>query len=372
MKTIVLTGGGTAGHVLPHFALLPHLRKHFDKIYYVGSHDGIERKLVEQQGLPFHGITCVKLRRSLSPKNVAKNLAIPFKLIKGIGEAKRLLQKLKPDVVFSKGGFVAYPVVRVAAKLGIPVIAHESDVSMGLANRMSVKFCDKVCTTFRQTADSRQQTAEKFVHTGSPIREQIYKGDRSIIDIRHKFTSGRNLLVIGGSSGAARINEAVRATDLSKFNVIHISGRGKARGAELEYTDDIENYLAWADIVVSRAGSNALCELMVLGKAVLFIPLSTGRGDQLDNVKEVLRLGAGAVLYEQDLNAELLHQGIEHVWTKRAEFSKNARKVVVDGTTEIVKTIVTVGAGLVPAQIGTATGTRAGTRPAPTELSQSN
>jgi len=335
--TIVLTGGGTAGHVLPHFALLPHLRKHFDKIYYIGSHDGVEKSLVQKEGLEYFGVTCVKLRRGIHPKNVAQNLAIPFKLIKGVGEAKRCLRELKPDVVFSKGGFVAYPVVRSASKLGIPVIAHESDMTMGLANRMSVKYCKKVCTTFKQTAD--RQAADKFVHTGSPIREKVYKGNKDVVNKRHGFTSGRNLLVIGGSSGAARINQKVREAKLD-FNVIHICGKGKkVNASELEYVDDIENYLAWADVVVSRAGSNALCELMVLRKPVLFIPLSTGRGDQLENVKEVLHHDAACVLFEQDLTADTLVQGIEKVWTRRAEFSKNTRQVVVDGTQKIAEII---------------------------------
>jgi len=362
MRSIVLTGGGTAGHVLPHFALVPHLREYFDEIHYIGSVDGVEKDLVEREGIPFHGVTCVKLRRGFDVKSIARNMAIPFKLCKGIRESRRLLERLRPDVVFSKGGFVSYPVVRAAAKLGIPVVAHESDMTLGLANRMSVKYCVKVCTTFQKTAER----GEKFVHTGAPIRAKIYKGDGGAVARRHGLAWGnrgdseRNLLVVGGSSGAARINEVVRLAVpelLQRYNVIHLCGRGKVvelfydkgrltrerglrtRYIQLEYADDVENYLAWADVVVSRAGSNALCELMVLGKPTLFVPLSTGRGDQLDNVKEVLRHNAGEVLYEGDLTMESLIRGVEAVWVRREEFSRNARKVVVDGTEAIIKVI---------------------------------
>ena len=330
-RGIVLTGGGTAGHVVPHLALLPHLKKHFDKIYYIGSHEGIEKKIIAER-MEYYSVATAKLRRSFD----VRNLAIPFKLMKGIADAKRILKKLKPDIVFSKGGFVAYPVVRAAAKLGIPVVAHESDMTMGLANRMSAKYCKVICTTFKS----------KYVHTGSPIREEIYNGIGIKIQKRHGFKEGKNLLVFGGSLGATKINEAVKVADLSAYNVVHICGKGKQVGiasqarndyVQLEYVNDIQNYFAWADVVVSRAGSNALCELLVLRKPTLFIPLATGRGDQIENAKEVLKHKAAAVLWEEDLTAQSLQARVNEVYKNRDSYASMGE---LDGTKKIAEIIV--------------------------------
>jgi len=350
MRCIVLTGGGTAGHVVPHLALLPHLKKHFDKISYIGSHDGIEKRIVAEQavGVEYYSVATAKLRRSLD----VRNLAIPFKLIKGIAEAKKILKKLKPSIVFSKGGFVAYPVVRAAASLGIPVVAHESDITMGLANRMSAKFCRVICTTFAKTVCQPKKidtTRPTMVHTGSPIREEIYNGIPIKIERRHGLEAGRgNLLVFGGSLGATKINEVVRsALPELDFNIIHITGKGKVADivrkwyVQLEFVGDIQNYFAWADVVVSRAGSNALCELMVLRKPTLFIPLATGRGDQIENAKEVSERNAGAVLREEDLTAESLIERINEVYKNRERYKKNAAKMGdLDGTKKIAEILL--------------------------------
>jgi UDP-N-acetylglucosamine--N-acetylmuramyl-(pentapeptide) pyrophosphoryl-undecaprenol N-acetylglucosamine transferase len=353
MTKLVLTGGGTAGHVVPHLALLPHLRNQFDKIFYIGSHDGIEKKIIAEQarGIEYFSVATAKLRRSFD----VRNLGIPFKLLKGIADAKRILKNLKPDIVFSKGGFVAYPVVRAAAKLGIPVVAHESDMTMGLANKMSAKYCKTICTTFRNTACQSKEI--DIIHTGSPIREEIYNGIPIKIERRHGFKSGgRNLLVVGGSLGAQKINEAVRGALVNlKFNVVHIVGKGKVikdwiaspsarndRGyVQLEYVNDIQNYFAWADVVVSRAGSNAMCELLVLKKPTLFIPLATGRGDQIENAKEVLKNKAAAVLWEADLTADTLVKHVDEVYKNREMYSKNTANMgEMDGTKKIAEVIV--------------------------------
>jgi len=341
MKRLVLTGGGTAGHVVPHLALLPHLRKHFDKIYYIGSHEGIEKKIIAEQarGVEYFSVATAKLRRSFD----LRNLGIPFKLLKGIADAKRILKKLKPDIVFSKGGFVAYPVVRAAAKLGIPVVAHESDITMGLANRMSAKYCKVICTTFEKTA-----CQSKMVYTGSPIREEIYDGIPIKIERRHGLKSDKgNLLVFGGSLGAQKINEVVRsALPEINFNVIHIAGKGKVAEVkregyvQLEYVNDIQNYFALADVVVSRAGSNAMCELLVLGKPTLFIPLATGRGDQIENAKEVLKHKAAAVMWEEDLTAQTLVKRVNEVYKNREQYKKNTANMgELDGTKKIAEII---------------------------------
>jgi UDP-N-acetylglucosamine--N-acetylmuramyl-(pentapeptide) pyrophosphoryl-undecaprenol N-acetylglucosamine transferase len=348
-KTIVLTGGGTAGHVLPCVALLPYLKTKFDKIYYIGSTSTAERKIIEDAGLKFFALECVKFRRSLNPKSLLKNAFIPFGFIKSRAAAQKILRELSPDIVFSKGGFVALPVVRAAKALKIPVVAHESDATLGLANKLSVGACDKICTTFKIEGD-------KFVHTGSLIRQKIYKGQPGVVLSRH-FEKGtesakRNLLVMGGSLGARRINEAVSAALpelLKDYNIIHICGRNKAgvtsaphNYIQLEFVNDIENYIAWADIVVSRAGSNTLCELLVNGKPTLFIPLSTGRGDQIDNANIVIKENAGAVLNEDKMDTDSFLSAIASVWDKREAYKTNSKCVVKDGTKAVFDTIYSV------------------------------
>lgn len=358
-RTIVLTGGGTAGHVMPHLALLPQLNKDFDKIFYIGSHEGIEKKIIAERasGVKYYSISTVKLRRSVD----LRNLTIPFKLFRGIGQAKNILKNLKPDVVFSKGGFVAYPVVKAAAKLKIPVIAHESDMTVGLANRLSAKYCKVICTTFAKTASElqRRNLKAQIIHTGSPIREQIFGGIAIKIERRHGFkkvgsesVSKRNLLVIGGSLGAAKINQTVRAalTELlNNYNIVHICGKGKKDESinkdgyvQLEFVGDIEHYFAWADVAVSRAGSNALCELLVLKKPTLFIPLSKAqsRGDQIDNANEVLLTGASDVLFEENLDAGIFLKKINELYENKDKYIKNAGKWgELNGTAKIARII---------------------------------
>ncbi|MBO4726718.1 MAG: glycosyltransferase, partial [Clostridia bacterium] len=220
MRTIVLTGGGTAGHVLPQMALLPYLRPIYDQIVYIGG-VGVEKSIVTQNGLPYREITTVKLRRTLT----LKNLLIPFKLWKGIREAKKILREIKPDVVFSKGSFVALPVVMAASSLGIKVVAHESDMSLGLANRLTAKKCQTLCTTFPLD----KSKYPNMVQTGAIIRQSIYQGDPK--QIKLPANGKPNLLVIGGSLGAAAINQVIWAslTDLcQRWNVLHVTGKGKS------------------------------------------------------------------------------------------------------------------------------------------------
>ena len=341
-RKIVLTGGGTAGHVIPHLALLPVLRQNFSEIYYIGSTNASERKIIEDEGIEFFPLECVKLRRGLSFKNLGKNLGIPFGFWKSLKHAGRLLDELKPEVIFSKGGFVALPVVRAAKSRGIPVIVHESDASLGLANRLSLDCCSVVCTTF-EIPQTKKDSA-KFKTVGSIIRPQILNGNAEVVAKRHNLPSGRNLLVLGGSLGAANINKVVHATvaKLSKnYNIIHICGRGKTANmggenyVQLEFADDIENYFAWADVVVSRAGSNTLCELMAVEKPTLFIPLATGRGDQIDNVEHVLGHGAGAVLYEKDLFPDTFIAAVEKVWQEKETYKLGARNFPTDGAEKV-------------------------------------
>ncbi|MCL2846864.1 MAG: UDP-N-acetylglucosamine--N-acetylmuramyl-(pentapeptide) pyrophosphoryl-undecaprenol N-acetylglucosamine transferase [Firmicutes bacterium] len=320
---IVFTGGGTAGHVTPNLALMPY----FDEPHYIGG-DGIEKTLITKN---YHQITTAKLRRSLSPKN----LATPFRVMRGTREAKKLLREIKPDIVFSKGGFVAYPVVAAAGKLGIPVIIHESDMSMGLANRMSVKHADTILTTFEQTADElrKKYPNKKIIHTGAPIRPEVFRGDPTTIPHR----GPRNLLVMGGSQGATAINTALVTAlpNLDGYQILHITGRGKSttitddKYTQMEYMNNIPDALAWADIVVARAGSNTVCELLALGKSAVLIPYHAGRGDQIQNA-EFARTHGAAILLQPDLTPETLITAIKSAPTITPVKSLNGRARIVE------------------------------------------
>ena len=241
MKRIVLTGGGTAGHVTPNIALMPSLKEAGYDIQYIGSYEGIERKLIEEMGIPYHGISSGKLRRYFDPKNFSD----PFKVVKGYLEASRLLKKLKPDIIFSKGGFVTVPVVLAAKRRGIPAIIHESDMTPGLANKICIPCATKVCCNFPETLTHLPE--QKAVLTGSPIRQELFQGSKEEGLSICGFTDEKPvLLIIGGSLGSVVINNAVReALDdlLAQFQIIHICGKdhldpaleGKAGYKQFEY-----------------------------------------------------------------------------------------------------------------------------------------
>ena len=225
MKHIVLTGGGTAGHVTPNIALIPKLRELGYKISYIGSYEGIEKKLIEELGIPYYGISSGKLRRYFD----LKNFTDPFRVLKGFGEAKKLLKQLKPDVVFSKGGFVTVPVVIAAGRRKIPTIIHESDMTPGLANKICIPSATKVCCNFPETVKSLP--ADKAVLTGTPIRQELLNGSKEAAREFCGFTDDKPvLMVIGGSLGAASVNENIRKILpelLKEFQVIHLCGKGK-------------------------------------------------------------------------------------------------------------------------------------------------
>lgn len=338
MRSIVLTGGGTAGHVLPNIALLPYLQQHFDKIYYLGG-GGMEKEIAAKNNLEYYEITTVKLKRKLT----LENLLIPFKLLKGIGEAKKILRKLQPSVIFSKGGFVALPVVYAAASLGIKVVAHESDMSMGLANRLTAKKCRTICTTFPLAKTKYPQV----VQTGAIIRRNIYQGDKSKIALP---ANGKpNLLIMGGSLGSVAINQAVwNALDqlCARYNVLHLTGKGKARKnlrkehyLQIEYLESPQHAFAWADIVVARAGSGTVCELLALKKPAIYIPLpkAESRGDQIQNAAYLHSLGVCEVIDQATLDDAVLLKTLDAVYQKRKEMVENcARQTWVDGTNKIV------------------------------------
>ena len=225
MKHIVLTGGGTAGHVTPNIAMIPRLKELGYKISYIGSYEGIEKKLIEELGIPYYGISSGKLRRYFD----VKNFTDPFRVVKGFMEAKKLMKDLKPDVVFSKGGFVTVPVVIAASRKKIPTFIHESDMTPGLANKICIPFATKVCCNFPETVSHLPE--EKAVLTGTPIRQELLTGSREKgLEFTGFSPDKPVILIIGGSLGAAAVNQAVRAVLpelLQDFQVIHLCGKGK-------------------------------------------------------------------------------------------------------------------------------------------------
>ena len=329
VKKIVLTGGGTAGHVTPNIALLPRLKELGYEVSYIGSYDGIEKKLITDFDIPYYGIATGKFRRYLD----IKNLTDPFRVVKGFGEARKYLKKIKPDIVFSKGGFVSVPVVRAAASLHIPCIIHESDMTPGLANKMCIPVAEKICSNFPETVT--MLPTSKAVLTGSPIREELTKGDKIAALDMCGFTANKPvILVIGGSLGAASVNQAVRDALpmlLEDFQVVHICGREKidnmllhtAGYMQFEYVKaELKDIFAMADLVISRAGANSICELLALKKPNLLVPLSanSSRGDQILNARSFESQGYSMVINDDDLSPELLVEKVTELYFTRQTF----------------------------------------------------
>lgn len=330
MKKIVMTGGGTAGHVTPNIALIPALRNEGFEISYIGSYDGIEKRLIEEKGIPYYGISSGKLRRYFDPKNFSD----PFKVLKGYVQSVQLLKKLKPDIVFSKGGFVSVPVILAAKHCKIPSIIHESDISVGLANRIAIPNATKVCCNFPETLTSLPK--EKAVLTGSPIRRELLKGDatRAAALCRFPDCTKPVILVIGGSSGSRAMNTSIRdllPELLKNYRIVHLCGKGnfedtlaKTPGyVQFEYAnDELADLFALADLVISRAGANAICELLALRKPNILIPLSASasRGDQLLNANSFRTQGFSYVLEEHELTNTTLLQAIREVFQKKNDY----------------------------------------------------
>lgn len=329
MKHIVLTGGGTAGHVTPNIAMIPRLKELGYKISYIGSYDGIEKKLIEELDIPYYGISSGKLRRYFD----VKNFTDPFKVMKGLFEAKKLMKQLKPDVVFSKGGFVTVPVVVAASRKKIPTFIHESDMTPGLANKLSIPFATKVCCNFPETVS--HLPADKAVLTGTPIRQELLIGDPEKALEFTGFTPDKPvILVIGGSLGAVAVNDAVRAILpelLKEFQVIHLCGKDKLDESlkntqgyvQYEYIKkELADLFALSSIVISRAGANAICELSALNKPNLLIPLSAraSRGDQILNARSFERLGYSKVLEEEEITNDILLDAIHDLYENRETY----------------------------------------------------
>lgn len=332
MKKIVMTGGGTAGHVTPNIALMPALKEAEYEIEYIGSVNGMEKGLIEAQNIPYYGISSGKLRRYFDWKNFSD----PFRVLKGYFQAKKLMKQLKPDVVFSKGGFVSVPVVLAAKKKHIPAIIHESDITPGLANKIAIRGAKKVCCNFPETV--KYLPADKAVLTGSPIRRELLKGDASKALALCNFPDHDKpvLLIIGGSLGSKIVNEAVRKILpelLNDFYVIHLCGKGnldhQLEGllgyAQFEYAnEELADMFALADIAISRAGANSICELLALHKPNILIPLSAAasRGDQVLNANSFKKQGFSYVIEEENLTESSLLEAVKTVYANRADYTK--------------------------------------------------
>ena len=353
MPKVLLTGGGTAGHVTPNIALFPYLKERGFDIEYIGSYNGIEKELITPLGVPYTGIATGKMRRYLSAKNVSD----VFRIIKGTGEAKKHMQARRPDVVFSKGGFVAVPVVWAAASCGIPVVIHESDLSPGLANKLCYSKANVICYNFPETEKYLKDSGceEKMIRTGLPIRDSLRHGSAEKGRALCGFTDEKPVLVvIGGSLGALHVNNAVKATLpqlLEKFQVAHICGEGKTDETldgtpgykQFTYLNkELADVLAAADVLISRAGANAIWELAALHKPAVLIPLGTGasRGDQILNAQSFKEQGFAEVLLEENLSTGSLFSMVCKVYDNREKYIDAMRDAGTHNAAEQVADII--------------------------------
>lgn len=349
MKRIILTGGGTAGHVTPNIALIPALKEKGYDIQYIGSYNGMEKGLIEDYKLPYHGISSGKLRRYFD----LKNFTDPFRVIKGFSEANKLMKQLKPDVVFSKGGFVSVPVVIAAKRNKIPAIIHESDMTPGLANKLCFSSAVKVCCNFPETVEKLPE--RKAILTGSPIRSELASGNA---DAGRAFCGLDDakpiILIMGGSLGAANVNNAVRAIlpeVLKDYYVVHLCGKGKLDESlkdmkgyvQFEYIkDELKDLFAMCDLVISRAGANAICELLYLAKPNLLIPLSVNasRGDQVLNARSFEKQGFSKVLEEEELTDKLLLDTINALFNEKDKYIETMQQSALKDSVNIIVNLI--------------------------------
>ena len=345
MATLILTGGGTAGHVTPHLAILPHLKNNFDKIYYFGSENGIEKDIIAKENLPYYSIPCAKLNRKFN----FENFTIPFKLISGYIKAGKLLDEIKPDVIFSKGGYVSIPTILAGKKRKIPIISHESDCTMGLANRLTAKYCKKVLTSFTVTAKSLKNAE----YVGPPIRKSLFETNKASSLKFFNFSGNKPiLLVTGGSQGAKAINDTLRNSlndILPKYDIIHICGKGNFSSQHIqngyyqtEYLSNIELAFSVCSICVSRAGSNSVFELLALKIPTVLIPLPKGnsRGDQVINAEYFQKLGLVHVLPQHSLTAKSLTLTINSAYANRHNLKRNFDSFPIVDSSRLISRII--------------------------------
>lgn len=346
---IIMTGGGSAGHVTPNLALVPKLKEFDYDIQYIGTKDGIERGIIEKENIKYHVISSGKLRRYFD----LKNFIDPFKVIKGIFDSISIMRKERPNIVFSKGGFVSVPVVMAAHFCHIPVIAHESDITPGLANKIAAPYCDKVCVTFPESIKNIK--GNKAVLTGTPIRQELFKGSKAKGLAICGFRGEKPVvLIIGGSLGSKVINDEVREILkdlLNKYDVIHICGKNNIDNnllnlngyKQFDYvSDELPHLMHAADIVISRAGANVIFELLALKKPNILIPLSkkSSRGDQILNAASFEKAGYSIVIEEETLKANILENKISELYKDRKKYidkmNSSTAKNSVENIVEII------------------------------------
>lgn len=331
MKKIILTGGGTAGHVSGNLAIIPELEKRGYEIGYIGSRDNIEKEIIPSAGIEYFEISSGMLRRYFD----LKNFTDVFRVAKGTFDALKILRREKPGVIFSKGGFVTVPVAASAAMLNIPFICHESDLSPGLANKIASKFAKKVLVTFPETAE---YFGDKGIHVGSPVREELLSGSKEKGLEYLGFTGEKPLLLaMGGSLGSPLLNRAIRQTlnELTKiYDICHHVGKGNLseeyEGTEgyrqFEYiSGELKDILAATSFVVSRAGSNSIFEFLALKIPNILIPLGleTSRGDQIENAESFLKSGYSLVLHEKEVTGESIMGKLKELKDREKEFKEN-------------------------------------------------
>lgn len=349
IKRIAFTGGGTAGHVTPNLALIPHFLERGWEVHYIGTAGGMERELIEPlDGVTYHAIHSGKLRRYFA----VKNFTDPFRVLQGAWEAGRLMRKLRPGVLFSKGGFVSVPVVFGAFMHKVPVVLHESDSTPGLANRLAIPMAKAVCTTFPEAA---QAIGAKAHHTGTPLREALFRGERARgIELLCMSGTKPILLMMGGSTGATAVNKALRTalpSLLPLFDIAHICGRGNVDKSlegmggyrQIEYVgDDLPDVFAAADFMLSRAGANALCEILALQKPMLLVPypLEASRGDQIHNAASFERRGLAMVLPQNQMTPQTLTERLLRLWASRDAYLEAMEKEpFLNGTQKVIEII---------------------------------
>jgi UDP-N-acetylglucosamine--N-acetylmuramyl-(pentapeptide) pyrophosphoryl-undecaprenol N-acetylglucosamine transferase len=334
-KRIVFTGGGSAGHVMVNLALIPKFQAWGWEVKYIGSKKGIEADLVQTLGgVEYFGISTGKLRRYWDWENFKD----PFRVLKGIGEAFQLIREIQPDVIFSKGGFVSVPVVLGGWLQRVPVAIHESDLTPGLANRIALPFASKVFVTFPETLQHLNH--RKAVLAGAVIRDELLHGQKVRGLNRCRFTKSKPILLCaGGSLGSHRLNEVIRRNLdrlLEQFQIIHLCGKGQLdesirhrRYFQIEYAhEELADLLATSDMVISRAGSNAIFEFLALNKPMLLIPLSkkASRGDQILNARSFQAAGYAEVLEEEDMDDEAFLNAVQIVFSRREEMAARMKQ----------------------------------------------
>lgn len=342
MRNLALTGGGTAGHCIPCLALLPYLEKHFDRIIYIGSENGPERALAGQYGLDYFAVPAAKLRRSLS----LSNLKIPFVLVRGVRRAEKILKEQKISAVFSKGGYVSLPVAVAAGRLDIPLVIHESDLSMGLANRLAARYATEILTSFPVSFGAGS------VWTGAPINGALFGVSRGEGRAHYGITGTKPvLLVMGGSSGSLAINREIgHILDklVKKFNVLHLYGKKNSPLAPtagyfpVPYENDMKYAYAAADVALTRGGSNCLFELLAMKIPALIVPLpkDESRGDQIENARFFEEKGAFRVMMQDKIVPDKLYEELCGLYDGRLSFILAAQRFDRDANAKIAQRIV--------------------------------